>query len=46
MRSGTTGHPVEDGYMASAWMRMRHPDYDTLRVILSDVGETISVHAS
>ena len=26
--------PVEAGYMANAWIRMRHPDYDTLRAML------------
>lgn len=42
---GTPTQPVEAGYMANAWLRMRHPDYDRLRAILNDVGETISVHA-
>lgn len=44
--AGTPTQPVEGGYMANAWMRMRHPDYDQLRAILSDVGETIKVHAA
>jgi carbamoylphosphate synthase large subunit len=43
---GTPTQPVEGGYMANAWMRMRDPDYDRLRKILNDVGETISVQAS
>ena len=43
---GTPTQPVEDGYMANAWMRIRHPDYDTLRTILNDVGQTIRVHAN
>ena len=42
---GTPTQPVEAGYMANAWLRMRHPDYDQLRAILDDVGETIRVHA-
>ena len=42
---GTPTQPVEAGYMANAWLRMRHPDYDRLRAILNDVGETIHVHA-
>ncbi|WP_270887322.1 ATP-grasp domain-containing protein [Pedococcus sp. 5OH_020] len=37
--------PVEAGYMANAYVRMRHPDYDTLRGMLDDVGQTITVHA-
>ena len=28
---GTPTQPVEAGYMANAYVRMRHPDYDTLR---------------
>ena len=26
---GTPTQPVEAGYMANAWVRMKHPDYDT-----------------
>jgi hypothetical protein len=32
--------------MANAWMRIRHPDYDRLREILNDVGETVQVHVA
>lgn len=42
---GTPTQPVEAGYMANAWIRMRHPDYDILRGMLDDVGRTIHVHA-
>ncbi len=42
---GVPTQPVAGGYMANAWMRLRHPDYDTLRGIMDDVGETIGVHA-
>jgi hypothetical protein len=42
---GTPTQPVEAGYMANAWMRVRHPDYDALRGILSEIGETVRVHA-
>jgi hypothetical protein len=31
--------------MANAWMRVRHPDYDTLRHILNTIGETARVRA-
>ncbi|MEX2126194.1 MAG: hypothetical protein WD795_20045 [Woeseia sp.] len=41
---GTATQAVEDGYMANAWMRMRHPDYDRLRHIMNEVGETVRVH--
>jgi carbamoylphosphate synthase large subunit len=42
---GTPTQPVEAGYMANAWLRMRHPDYDRLRSILDEVGQTIKVYA-
>jgi hypothetical protein len=42
---GTPTQPVEAGYMANAWVRMRHPDYDVLREMLDDVGRTVKVHA-
>ena len=44
--SGTPTQPVEAGYMANAWIRMAHPDYDTLRHMLNVVGETVRVRAS
>ncbi|MGB5290173.1 MAG: ATP-grasp domain-containing protein [Lysobacterales bacterium] len=43
---GSATQPVEGGYMANAWMRVRHPDYDTLRHILNAIGETVKVHAA
>jgi formate-dependent phosphoribosylglycinamide formyltransferase (GAR transformylase) len=44
--SGTLTQPVEAGYMANAWVRMAHPDYDTVHDMLNVVGETVHVHAS
>ncbi|MEE4163125.1 MAG: ATP-grasp domain-containing protein [Woeseiaceae bacterium] len=43
---GTPTQGVEAGYMANAWMRVRHPDYDELRRILDDIGRTVQVHAA
>jgi formate-dependent phosphoribosylglycinamide formyltransferase (GAR transformylase) len=43
---GTPTQPVEAGYMANAWMRVRHPDYDTLRSILDMIGQTLHVRAA
>jgi hypothetical protein len=43
---GTATHPVEAGYMANAYVRMRHPDYDALRGMLDAVGRTLHVYAS
>jgi carbamoylphosphate synthase large subunit len=45
-REGTPTQPVSAGYMANAWLRMRHPDFDELRSMLDTVGRTIRVHAS
>jgi hypothetical protein len=42
---GTPTQPIEAGYMANAWMRVRHEDYDELRRILDTVGQTIRVRA-
>jgi formate-dependent phosphoribosylglycinamide formyltransferase (GAR transformylase) len=42
---GHATQPVEAGYMANAYVRMRHPDYDTLRGMLDDVGRTVHVYA-
>ena len=35
---------VEAGYMANAYVRMRHPDFDVVRGMLDDVGRTIRVY--
>jgi formate-dependent phosphoribosylglycinamide formyltransferase (GAR transformylase) len=43
--AGTATQPVAAGYMANAYVRMRHPDYDTLRAMLETVGRTLHVYA-
>ncbi|WP_265442655.1 ATP-grasp domain-containing protein [Flexivirga meconopsidis] len=42
---GADTQPIEAGYMANAWIRMKHPDYDVLREMLDDVGRTVQVRA-
>jgi formate-dependent phosphoribosylglycinamide formyltransferase (GAR transformylase) len=42
---GTPTQGVEAGYMANAWMRVRHPDYDELCRILNEIGEQVQVRA-
>jgi formate-dependent phosphoribosylglycinamide formyltransferase (GAR transformylase) len=42
---GSATQPVSAGYMANAWMRLKHENYDTLREILDTVGQTVKVHA-
>jgi carbamoylphosphate synthase large subunit len=43
---GTPTAPVEGGYLANAWLRMRHPDYETLREILETVGRAVTVRVA
>jgi formate-dependent phosphoribosylglycinamide formyltransferase (GAR transformylase) len=43
---GSPTQPVEAGYMANAWVRMVHPDYDTLRGMLDAVGQVLKVRAA
>jgi hypothetical protein len=42
---GSATQPVEAGYMANAWIRMKHPDFDELRRMLDAVGQTMQVKA-
>jgi formate-dependent phosphoribosylglycinamide formyltransferase (GAR transformylase) len=43
---GAPTQPVSAGYMANAWVRAKHPDYDELRRMLTAVGETVRVRAA
>lgn len=40
---GSKAAPVEGGYMANAWMRVRNRDYDELRGICDTIGRTIRI---
>jgi hypothetical protein len=42
---GTPTGPVEAGFMANTWIRVKHPDYDTLRSILDDIARNVRVRA-
>jgi formate-dependent phosphoribosylglycinamide formyltransferase (GAR transformylase) len=42
---GTPTQPIDAGFMANAWIRMRHPDYDELRGIFDHIGRTVRVFA-
>jgi hypothetical protein len=42
---GTPTQPVDAGFMANAWIRLKHPDYDELRRMLNVVGQTVKVLA-
>ena len=43
---GTPTQPPDAGYMANAYVRMRHPDYDVLHGMLDEVGKVVQVHAA
>lgn len=42
---GHATQPVEAGYMANAYVRLKHPDYDSLHEIMNDIGNTVKVRA-
>jgi hypothetical protein len=42
---GTPTRPIDSGYMANAWVRMRHPDFEQLRHMLDTIGQTVKVFA-
>jgi hypothetical protein len=42
---GTPTQPVAAGYMANAWIRMKHESYDELRRMLNVTGENVKVRA-
>ena len=43
--AGTPTQPVSAGYMANAWIRLKHESYDELRRMLDVVGQTVKVRA-
>lgn len=43
---GSPTQPVEAGFMANAWIRLRHPDFDALRGILDTIGQRVQVRAA
>jgi hypothetical protein len=43
---GTPTQPVDAGYMANAWVRLKHPDFDELRGILDSIGRNVQVRAA
>lgn len=44
-RPGRRTVPIEKGYLANAWFRMKHPDYDELRRLMDFAGRTLRVDA-
>ena len=44
-RAGTPTKPLERGWLVNTWFRLKHPDYDTLRELMTFLGETVKVEA-
>ncbi|HEX4955694.1 MAG TPA: ATPase [Thermoanaerobaculia bacterium] len=44
-RLGTPTKPMRLGYLENVWFRLRHPDYDRLRALLTFIGQTLKVQA-
>ena len=42
---GSKTAPVEGGYWANAWVRVKYPDYDGLRAIMDEIGQSVKVRA-
>jgi hypothetical protein len=42
---GTPTQPVSAGYMANAWLRMKHENYDALRELMQHAGQSIQLQA-
>ena len=42
---GSATQGVEGGYMANAWVRVRHTDFDGCKGIMDAIGETVKVRA-
>lgn len=45
-RPGRRTVPIEKGYLANAWFRLKHPDYDELRRMMELIGRTLKVRAT
>ncbi|MEM9800254.1 MAG: ATPase [Planctomycetota bacterium] len=43
--TGTPTQGVDAGYMANAWVRLRHPSFDELRSIQDWIGENVKLYA-
>ncbi|MFT6144079.1 MAG: phosphoribosylaminoimidazole carboxylase (NCAIR synthetase) [Myxococcota bacterium] len=43
---GTATQPIEAGYLANAYVCVKHEDYDTCRDILQEIGRTLKLYAA
>ncbi len=44
-RPGSRTVQIEKGYLANAWFRLRHPDYDQLLGLMDEIGRTLEIRA-
>jgi len=44
-RPGSRTLPMEKGWLVNTWFRLYHPDYDTLRRMMTFIGETVVAQA-
>ena len=42
---GSRTQPVEAGYKANAWVRVRHPDFDACKGIMEEIARTLKMFA-
>ena len=42
---GTPTQDIENGYLANAWVRMQHPDFEQLRSMLDELGRSMQLRA-
>ncbi|MEZ4655626.1 MAG: hypothetical protein R3E12_19055 [Candidatus Eisenbacteria bacterium] len=42
---GTPTAPLEKGWLVNTWIRLRHPDFDTLRGMMDFLGKTVHAYA-
>jgi hypothetical protein len=45
-RVGTATDPIYKGYLNNAWFRLRHPDYDELRRLMTLIGDRLKLRAA
>jgi hypothetical protein len=45
-RPGVPTDPIYKGYLNNAWFRLRHPDYDELRRLMTFIGDHLKLRAA
>jgi len=42
---GTLTKGLDRGWLVNTWFRLKHPDYDQLRALMTFLGETVKAYA-